>query len=431
MQGFGIAMQEFIVHAMNVLSYTDHNALVAQCDANNCEDFQKSTNYILVNGAHNLKDTAEKLVFSVYDGFLSSTDDDKLVLNVISAIAMGATLLCYLIIIPRILSVIRQKSEVMQIFGDITDDSIKDMLNSINQISIQTVAFDSRLEIKQRMKEEDEKKKVVQLKENISKEPAPRANMTKLTEEPAGLTTQNIIPTEAKNMEALTRSLKKRDCLSHSGYFFTVLYKNSGDIRRTSLITITLTAIFMWLFFGGAIALDELIFKYFKEITKALRAVALRRPCLTLQVLILRELLFDDDIEQEQELLKYNQLYRNLEAEAQNFLQTGPSIMQGYKDEFNAFNSENFCECLKPRLTEQVYSNCKEFENGALRRGFSANVFQVLSHIDALLNIYRSNSEQGIESFSLMNDPKYDYNCIFFIINSKSICKNIFPRRSI
>ncbi|MDR3549509.1 MAG: hypothetical protein P4M11_14790 [Candidatus Pacebacteria bacterium] len=78
-QTYSTAVQEYLVHALNVASYTSLSALQSLC-AQDCDDFNRSAYYILVNGFTDLKDTSEKSVNVAYDLFSVSTGDDKNVL---------------------------------------------------------------------------------------------------------------------------------------------------------------------------------------------------------------------------------------------------------------------------------------------------------------------------------------------------------------
>ncbi|MDR3549510.1 MAG: hypothetical protein P4M11_14795 [Candidatus Pacebacteria bacterium] len=209
---------------------------------------------------------------------------------------MGATLICYLIIIPRILSVVKQKSQVMQIFADISDDYIKEMLSSIGQISIQEVAYGKEMTfVRKPFKEamspgacgnanetlEKPDKDSVAVRDKLGP-----SDVTKQTDEALALTTQNNqvnAAAESKAQAARAKIQRKRESLKKSGYLCRVPSGRS-EIKRKSIITISAIVIVIWMFFAGSIGITELIYKYYNDITKAWKSVGMRRPYLSLQV---------------------------------------------------------------------------------------------------------------------------------------------------
>ena len=74
-----MAVQEFLVHSINILRYDSLESVRAECEKNGCYDFERSEYYILNNGRGRVKDAAEESVVVAYKEFESSSDDDKLV----------------------------------------------------------------------------------------------------------------------------------------------------------------------------------------------------------------------------------------------------------------------------------------------------------------------------------------------------------------
>ncbi|MDR3547583.1 MAG: hypothetical protein P4M11_04805 [Candidatus Pacebacteria bacterium] len=141
-QIYSFAVQELIVHAVQVAQYPTLEKLAA-ATAEEQAEYQQAVAYIYYNG-RNMIDLSEENALFIYEDSVSSRTSDKTVLIGITAAAMGAALLCYVLIIPRVLSVVRHKADVMQIFADISNKNIQEMVKGISQISINSVVFDSR-----------------------------------------------------------------------------------------------------------------------------------------------------------------------------------------------------------------------------------------------------------------------------------------------
>lgn len=76
-QQFAAALQEFIVHSLNVLKYPDINELIKHCRTNTCTDFIFSCFYITSNGMKPLKEMAMKVADEVYEYYRSSLASAK------------------------------------------------------------------------------------------------------------------------------------------------------------------------------------------------------------------------------------------------------------------------------------------------------------------------------------------------------------------
>ena len=120
--------------------------------------------------------------------------------------------------VPKIVNVVKQKSHVMQIFADISEVSIKDMVNSINKISIHEIAYGAHYDLKKFQKID----KVCEESPILNNDfVAIRNEPTKQIDSLAvgNLTTQNVVVSDLNlSMNPpLQRLAKRRECLSHSG----------------------------------------------------------------------------------------------------------------------------------------------------------------------------------------------------------------------
>ena len=130
--------------------------------------------------------------------------------------AILATLICYAIIIPRILNVVRQKSNVVQIFADIPEMNIKEMLNSISEISIHDAAYDKQQYRKQDELSPEDKPVAINIKEEKKQA---TITHTKFTEDimAPNLGTQNQPkPEDIQAQLEQQRLAKKRERLNES-----------------------------------------------------------------------------------------------------------------------------------------------------------------------------------------------------------------------
>ena len=108
----------------------------------------------------------------------------------------------------------QQKSQVMQIFADISEESIKDMITSIGQISMQEISYDSKLELKRRLKtsKETSQQEMVSLKTGVlAKQTDDLIALYTNTQTPGSLPGHMINETSAQKLA------KKRECLNKSG----------------------------------------------------------------------------------------------------------------------------------------------------------------------------------------------------------------------
>jgi len=83
-QQFSIVLQEFIIHSLNVIRYSDLDDLIAACRDNSCSDFIFSCLFITSNGIGSLRKTGMSIVDNVYEYYRESTISGKVISNVIS-----------------------------------------------------------------------------------------------------------------------------------------------------------------------------------------------------------------------------------------------------------------------------------------------------------------------------------------------------------
>ena len=131
-------------------------------------------------------------------------------MEAINGSAIGAALLCYVLIIMRIINVVRQKSTVMQIFADISDEDIKEMLKSISHISINDVAYDSgQFADREHCKEKNE---IMEVQKEKITEQAPKQTEDVLVQ----MTAELKNPIDPVVSQAQTRANRKRESLKDS-----------------------------------------------------------------------------------------------------------------------------------------------------------------------------------------------------------------------
>jgi hypothetical protein len=184
---------------------------------------------------------------------------------------------------------------------------------------------------------------------------------------------------------------------------------NSNGLKRRSIVTISVIILIICTFFAGSIGFIELLYRYYNELAESLECVALRRPYLTLQLLLLREVLLLRQSEDELDFRKYHSLSRGLEAQIQTFLLRSTTLLQKFADVNKELDSERFCEHFKPKFTAEVYSACNTFMQGTMKRGMKANIFQILTNLESLLNMYTQGVELGQDTAKLIHQDKYDF----------------------
>ena len=190
------------------------------------------------------------------------------------------------------------------------------------------------------------------------------------------------------------------------------------EIKRKSIITITTVEIFLIAYFIGCIIMSSFLFKYYKNISEALEAVTLRKPYMILTLFLLREMIIRQTPTEEEQFEIYLQNLRAVEMASQENNLEGISVMTNYKDIYKEMNTNQFCNIMKNSFTIEAYESCLYYGHNTMERGLKANIFQILSNIDFISNIYRQLRDERKDTRELVNDTKLEFNCIVCIICS-------------
>jgi len=417
-QIYAFSIIEFIMHAMRTAQF-EKNGDIWSIDQAYAADLEHSMHYILENGRDYILPLTEDVAFYIYNDGIEARRNDKMVLIAIIIASMVATLICYLLIIPRVLSVVRHKSDVMQIFADISTQNIREMLNGISQISIDNAAYDTK-NIDDMFTSHDSKKESKINNENTLNQQIQmkdeNSNITKLTETPItqAVITKNVTEnledqktTESGVLQGIDKEKlqRKRETLKQADH----------GTKKKSLITVTAIAFGIWIFYGASIGLVEMIFNYYDDLTLTLKWIVLREPYFTNQLFLLRELLVTNNTKYEIMLQKYTEESFEIERTIQKIKVSGSSITKKFREMSLLLDSDKFCDIIAKQAPEDTIQRCQNFNNSSMQRGMQNNLFQIFADINYVHNLYSLKKNTNYSFSDILSNSKWDLISIFLV----------------
>ena len=180
-------------------------------------------------------------------------------------------------------------------------------------------------------------------------------------------------------------------------------------------MTVTGFIFVIWLYYAGSIGLIEMIFNYYHDFTSTLRWVTLRRPYLTLQFFMLRELLITNDTHFDDDVESHLQRSYEYESKIQAIKISGSTIMPRFKDLSLKLDSQQFCDSLSNTLGTVLTEKCKTFNESSMARGMQNNIFQMFSDVTSLVNLYKRVRYSPYSVTELLQESKWNSASIFLI----------------
>ena len=294
----------------------------------------------------------------------------RLIIIIVIIISMVFAIICYILIIPRILDVARHELSAMEIFSEIPSKDIADMVSTIRKISIEHVVFD---------------RKVVDNSESLgnqylTNEKYPVAAI-KSTESLVNATVKTLLAPETAEDPMVKEPVKVMEKQK-------LLTKVDQGEKRKAVLIITGFIIAVLSYYGGTILITHIIFTNYKDLAINLRYVNLRYVTLSLLSFVIRELAIINNGTLKNMADGFLDRVYDLERSIQSFKNTKSAIYNNFKDLALRLDSESFCDTISNKLSSKHSNDCKDFMQGTMMRGMQNNIYQVMSYYNAIMNLF-------------------------------------------
>lgn len=207
--------------------------------------------------------------------------------------------------------------------------------------------------------------------------------------------------------------LKKREILRLA---------DQGSKRKAILMTTAFILVLLG-YFAGCIVITEIIFNSYDSLLFYIRWVSMRHSAMTLNFVMLRELVITGDEELKAKTdNELNNLY-NYEQKINQLKVETSTIYHNYKSLVIKLDSEAFCDTIKDDLVDELIEQCYEKGDYSMERGMQNNIFQILSYLNSIENRYRQFGST-IPYQEILNISGWPIACNFFII--LRLCKDSF-----
>lgn len=325
--------------------------------------------------------TLRPITLTAYEESVSALSNTKVVLIIIIACSMGVAVIVYISLIRRVLNVVRYKSEVMQIFADIPAKDIRAMVEGMSRISIESMRFDPRVLYEADEASPTDTAKKAKKGGYIYSTEGGQSQVTKLKLNDEKVThEEGAGDVKVKVAEELGRDevQKKREILKQA---------DQGSKRRAVLVS-TAFMLTILVYYAGSIGIILIIFNGYDSLSFNLRWVSLRHSAITLEFLMLKELVITGKEElQAKADSELSNLY-TYEQNIQGIKTSSMNLYSNYKKLITRLDSAEFCEVIRPRVTAEVYEQCREEGDYSMQRGMQNNIYQIMSYLNSISNRY-------------------------------------------
>ena len=373
---FSYVLQQFIRLAVELAQLKTKEQLIDLYI--NSKDDYNTIIYVLIEKYRDYTSSILKdITLSVYIDSVNTLSNGKIILIIIICCSMVITIGAYIALIYRVLSVIRYKSEVMSVFADIPEKTIRSMIENISKTSIGSMRYNPK-EVCE--KEVDLVMKRATLKAfSATEEISNQTTSVKLNDNKT-VNEEGIPETKVKvDNELSENELKKKR---------EILMLSDQASKRRGIFILTAFVLAVLAYYAGSIGIVFIIFNNYDSLSYNVRWVSLRNAIMTMGHLLLRELVIIDKVELRMkaddalsELYRYEQNIQNLKANAMN-------LYNNYKRVTTRLDSEEFCEVIKDELTIELYEECKSERDYSMQRGMQNNIYQIISYFNSIQNRY-------------------------------------------
>jgi len=267
--------------------------------------------------------------------------------------------------VPRVIMVVRHKSNVMKTFVDIPVASIRSMIAGMHKASAINMGQD------QSVLEENSFVDFQNAQNNI----ATKVDI-KSTEVPMNqpIKTTNVDEIMLRNEEEILK--KKKEILGNA---------DQGS-KRLSLILITCFIIVVLAYFSGTIGIVLMMFNTFDEMAGNVRWAVLRQSAIMLAMFTMRELVIANTTKLEEDTeYEFSNLYR-YERMIELIKSSPKGVYKNYKTLSERLDSDQFCGVIFENSAER--EDCETFKEGSMLRGMQNVIYQLISYIKSLQNSY-------------------------------------------
>jgi hypothetical protein len=364
-------MQEYIIHALRLASYTSLQE--AQYHYIN-KNFYYNQNifYTVANPRDTMISLTYPLAITGYLGASKSILNTKYLLIIIICASMGVTLIGYGVIIPRILKIMKFKSNVLKFFGDITTADIKAIINGMIQTSTK-ILRDYETVLDEHCISSINSEQF----NNTSFKPNEVKHSRKTTEAPLNEVVRNTIA-EKEIMEKNKEGVKKKKEILGNAY---------KDSKRFYLLLIACFVILVLGYFCGSIAIIVVTFNNFHEIASNVRWTTMRQFAITFEMFLIREMTILNTTESRASVaVELENLY-NYERLVHIVRTSSKRIYKNHNTLADKLNTKKFCAIIYAHSKEDQ-NRCETYQNGFMLRGMENLIWQVIAYLISVENSY-------------------------------------------
>ena len=320
----------------------------------------------------------------IYDDAINSLSNSKIALFSVLAASMTAAIIGYLITIPRLLNVVKHKSEVMEIFAEIPIVTIRQIIDKLSSITIKKISYKSK-SIDQSLH--------VKVQDEFTLKPSEIQLTTTMK------TTGNEITHNINDGQIAENIIKiKKDILS----------RTDQEIRCKSIAIVTGVLFIILGYYAVSIGGTVYIFNNYDKLSFNLRWVLMRHAVMSVEVFAIREMviaktkLIEETAETELgNIYIYERYIYLLTVEASD-------TFKNYINLVRKLDSDQFCETLSESLGEELTKQCNNESRYSMSKGMQNNIYQVLSYTIAIQTKYSQEEEKNYSVKEFLRDTNWD-----------------------
>jgi hypothetical protein len=329
-------MQEYIVYALRLASYTSLQE-AQKLYTDKLSYYNQNIFYTVVNPRDTLISLTYPLAIAGHLDASKSMLNTKYLLIIVICVCMGITLIGYGVIIPRVLKIMKFKSNVLKSFGDITIADIKAITNGMIQSNVKILRnYETILDEHCISDINFEQFNNTSFKLDEAKQ------CQKTTEVPLNKIIRNT-NTEKEIMEKNGEEVKKKKEILGNAY---------KDSKRFYLLLIACFVILALGYFCGSIAIIVVTFNNFYEISSNVRWTTMRQFAITFEIFLVREMTILNTTESEiSAAIELENLY-NYERLAHTVRTSSKEVYKNYKELVAILDTDQFCAVAFKNSTE-------------------------------------------------------------------------------
>jgi len=344
--------------------------------------------YAVNDSVNMLIPVADLFTMNIYAILVNTLFSTKIVLLCVLIASMLAGVIGYIIIIPRILTVMHDKSEVMKVFADISTKDIKEILADLASPLVSTTKSK-----KQTINTSLKKHKIVEEIQGNKPIETPLTQGIKTTHEAVRSVTEEEIEMRIKDkkrkmLKKTDKGTKWKSIFAVTGFFFIVLG-----------------------YYGASIGINEFIFSNYEDLSINIRWVTLRQAASTFSTLRLRELFVTRNNSLEEIAAGDIDILYSYERNIQALTVRASSIYKNYINLINILDGTGFCDAIAPYLIITSLEQCKEEGYYSMARGMQNNIYQILTYLNSIHTQYDKVKDQGLPFNEILAKHNWDITC--------------------